>query len=178
VIQVWGRATLEPGRCRVLPCYATTSAPAGAVSLAEALRWRRWGTGKTAGLSGDSPSSLQSSLYGRLQLGYARCRARVDPPVLPVRIALPVELPAQVLDLVLKARGVAVVLVTRLSRSVACRVGRGAEVHDKLHVGGVRLHNSRPLAGPEKATSLVSRGMGYPSRMFLCSSGLISPHSA
>jgi hypothetical protein len=51
-------------------------------------------TGRTAGLSGDSPSSLQSSLNGRLQLGYARYQGGVDPPVLPVRIALLVELPA------------------------------------------------------------------------------------
>jgi hypothetical protein len=57
--------------------------------------------GRTAGLWGDSPSSLRSSraervpsLYGRLQLGYARCQGGVDPPVLPVGIALLVELPA------------------------------------------------------------------------------------
>ena len=37
------RATLEPRQCRVLPCYATTSAPAGAVRPTEGLRRRRWG---------------------------------------------------------------------------------------------------------------------------------------
>jgi hypothetical protein len=121
VIQVvWGRATPEPRQCLVLPCYATTSTPAGAVRPAEGLLRSRWDTDRTAGLSGDSPSSPRSSLYGRPQLGDARRQGGVDPPVLPVGIALPVELPAQVLDLFLKAPGVAVVLVARLSRSVAC----------------------------------------------------------
>ena len=77
------------------------------------------GTGRTAGLPGDSPSYLRSSLYGRLQLGYARRQGGVDPPALPVRIALLVELPAQVLDLVLKAPVVAVVLVARLVASMS-----------------------------------------------------------
>jgi hypothetical protein len=37
---------------------------------------------------------LSGPLYGRLQLGYARRQSGLDPPVLPVRIALLVELPA------------------------------------------------------------------------------------
>jgi hypothetical protein len=133
-----GRATPEPCQCRVLPCYATTSAPAGAVRPAEALRRRR-GRGRTAGLSGDSLPSLWSSLYGRLQLGYARCQGGVDPPVLPVRIAPLVELPAEVLDLLLKAPGVAVVLVARLVASTSL-LPVVVVVHPLLPQG--------PLAGP------------------------------
>jgi hypothetical protein len=73
---------LEPCQCRVLPCYATTSAPAGVVRPAEALRQRRWirvGPQDSQAIV----RLLSDPLYGGLQLGDARRQARDDPPVLP-----------------------------------------------------------------------------------------------